>query len=314
MLFEKGEAVTAYVRPDSYHPTLDALPIDRAEGDINDPRALRQAMRGCDVAIHTAFVGRYTRAAAAQVHLANEHGTQTFLECCLAERIDRVVVIDTISSFASSKSREVREPNFNSRVALSWMFPYLRSKLGARETVQRYRDRLSIVTLHCSPMYGAGDKHGHTGGLIHHLASRRVRVAPPGGTSVVAVADAANACILATNGNREGEFVVASEHLTFLAIYRIILEALGSPHHINREISRGLLAPAFASAMLVDMLRQNSWFCPYMVRNGFYFRYFSSSQTQQILGWEPRVSLQTAIREQIEWMRGRGEFSALRNL
>lgn len=307
-LIESGHSVTAFVRPGSTHPALDALPVHRVEGDITDAAAVRKSLRGCHVAIHTAFVGRYARAQARLVWQVNAIGTRTFVESCLAEDVDRAVVVNSISTLATSGSPQIRSPDPSSRAAAVWLFPYISSMLAARDAVERCGERLNVAMLLCSPMYGAGDKHAHTGGLINHLARRPIRYAPPGGTSIVSVSDAADACLRAAESHApRGSFVVASEHHSFLSIYNLILRALGSDRCIDHVLPRWLYAPALAVAAVADTFQADGWFCPNVVRNGFRFRNFSADATRAAFGWSPRVSLEQAVMEQVSWMRRHGQ-------
>lgn len=305
-LVEAGMSVRAYARPGASHPTLDALQIERHWGNINDMPALRRAMTGCGAVIHTVVLGRYARRYWNELHLINARGTQCVLEACLRTGVERVTVLDTISGFPASRYAEVRVPDFVCDSGTLSLYPYLHSKMEARTITERYRDRLRIATLYCSPLYGAGDKHCHTG-VLFQLLHRRLRIAPPGGTSVVSVEDAARACIMATtHPDAPDRMVVSSEHLSFMEIYNQILECVDPAYRIWRTIPSWCYFPAMATAILTNHFGYESQFTPYLIRNGFHFRYFDSEQTQQILGWEPRITIADAIRMQAAWMRTHG--------
>ncbi len=309
-LVEAGLDVRAYTRAGASHPTLDALPVERHRGDINDMPALQRAMRGCGGVIHTVVLGRYGRRHWNELHRVNAQGTQSVLESCLRTGVERATVLDTISGFPASRQAEVRVPDFVCDAGTLSLYPYLHSKMEARAIAERYRDRLRIAVLYCSPLYGAGDKHGHTG-VLFQLLHRGLRIAPPGGTSVVSVEDAARACILATtHPDAPARMVVSSEHLSFAEIYNRILETVAPTRRVGCTIPAWCYFPAIAAAALADRLGLDSQFTPYLIRNGFRFRYFDSGQTQAMLGWKPGIAIADAIGRQAAWMRTHGRLPA----
>ena len=188
------------------------------------------------------------------------------------------------------------KPPFDKTLNCSSIYPYINSKLQAQQLVNQYRQKLPISMVYCPPMYGAGDKHNHTGILFKLLFKKLLQVAPPGGTSVVCVKDAAEACILAAKRDSPvGNFSISSEHLTFLEIYNLILDCLQLNQKITKVLPRWLYWPAMPLAYLADQFGNDSQFCPYLIRNAFGFRYFDSQATQLALGWKPKTSIKTAI-------------------
>lgn len=306
-LVTMGIDVRAFIRPGSSHPVLDVLPIQRSLGDINDAASLRQAIKGCTTVIHAVLFGRYNRRFWDELHLANALGTQTMLEASRAEQVDRVVVVDTISGFSASRRPVVREANFVPDSRMLSLYPYLHSKMESRKIIERFQNSLTIAIVYCSPIYGPGDKHNHTGRAFQFLYRHKPRMAPPGGTSVVSVADAARACVIAaTHPDVPERLVVAAEHLSFIQIFNLILENLSSNHRIKKTLPTWLYWPAFAAATAADYLGNRTPFCPYLIRNGFRFRYFGSEETQSRLGWKPVIPIRDAVAEQAAWMRMTG--------
>jgi nucleoside-diphosphate-sugar epimerase len=226
-----------------------------------------------------------------------------------AEGVEKVVLVDTISGFRASRKQVTREADFSSKVRMPWLFPYLDSKLKAQETAEQFKHRMTIVFVHCSPIYGAGDTHDHTGCIIRYLANNKVTMAPPGGTSVIDVNDAADACIYACRLDRSQQLVVTGEHRLFVDLYNIILELLGTEHRISRTIPAWLYEPIFCAAIVADFMGNDTQFSPYLIRNGFSFRYYSSVRTQEVLGWRPTTAIETSIRRQVVWMRANGRLA-----
>ena len=310
-LVEAGLPVRAYLRPGTAHPTLDALPVERHWGDINDAVALRRALHGCFSVVHTVVLGRYSRRYWNALHRINAQGTRSVLEAAVAAGAGQAVLLDTISAFPAARDSAVRVPDFGIEAAGLSRYPYLHSKHEARRIADAFRDALRVVSLYCSPLYGAGDKHNHTGVIFQALQRHRFALAPPGGTSVVCVEDAARACVLAaTRTQASTRLVVSSEHWSFRALYDRIASSVRPDAGIRWTIPSCCFYPGIAAATLLDRLGSGSQFTPYLVRNGFRFRCFDATDTQRRLGWTPRIAIGDAIDMQTDWMRRHGHLAA----
>ena len=53
-LLDRGEAVRVLVRRDSDRRNIDSLDVELAEGNLNDPQSLRNAVKGCRALYHAA--------------------------------------------------------------------------------------------------------------------------------------------------------------------------------------------------------------------------------------------------------------------
>jgi|GEM_PF-3344015 Nucleoside-diphosphate-sugar epimerases len=306
-----GVAVVAVVRPGFDASAIEGPGIAVVGADIRDAVALREAARGCSAAIHTAVLGCYNRRFRAEISQTNVDGTRTFLDACVSAGVRRAVVVDSISSFPVSSSPAVRLPDYVHDQSRLFLYPYLRSKAEARALVQAYRERMEISMVYGAPMYGRGDRHDHTGGLIRFLERRCPAFAPPGGTSVIGIDDAARVCVAAAlRVEKLDSIVAAAEQWTFLELYNLVLEQLGSSHRIRRVLPRMWFGPLFGLAVVTDLFGHSGRFSPNLVRNGFGFRCFSNEETRRALGWAPTQTMRDAVAEQIAWMRAHGRLRA----
>src|ERR1017187_7941055 len=121
--------------------------------------------------------------------------------------------------------------------------------------------------------------------------------------------ETAEQCIYACRLDRSQQLVVTGEHRLFVDLYNIILELLGTEHRISRTIPAWLYEPIFCAAIVADFMGNDTQFSPYLIRNGFSFRYYSSVRTQEVLGWRPTTAIETSIRRQVVWMRANGRLA-----
>jgi NAD dependent epimerase/dehydratase len=135
-LLRAGHSVRAFVRYSSHGKRgwLEELPANlqqRCEffpGDIADPRAVREAVRGCAQVFHlAALIGiPYSYLAPNSYVTVNINGTLNILEACREEKVDRVLVTSTSEVYGTALYAPIDEAH-----PLQAQSPYSATKIGA---------------------------------------------------------------------------------------------------------------------------------------------------------------------------------------
>lgn len=135
-LLRAGHSVRAFVRYASHGKRgwLEDLPADlqsRCEffaGDIADPRAVREAVRGCAQVYHlAALIGiPYSYVAPHSYVTVNINGTLNILEACREEKVERVLVTSTSEVYGTAIYAPIDEAH-----PLQAQSPYSATKIGA---------------------------------------------------------------------------------------------------------------------------------------------------------------------------------------
>ena len=122
--------------------------VELVQGDIRDPHAVEQAMRGCDLVFHCVGVG----GSLDQCMSINCEGTRNVLECAMNARVERVVYLSTIAVHGPNPPNQADE-NDEFRFTGS---PYGDSKIAAEELVWRFwrERRLPVVIIRPVPVWG----------------------------------------------------------------------------------------------------------------------------------------------------------------
>src|SRR5690242_15131548 len=98
LLLERGEDVRVLVRPTSDRGNVGGLPVEIAPGDLRDPAAVREAVRGCARVFHVAAAYRFWARDPRELYESNVRGTVNVCEACLAEGVERVVYTSTVGT------------------------------------------------------------------------------------------------------------------------------------------------------------------------------------------------------------------------
>lgn len=83
-LLDRGEAVRVLARKRSDRRNIDGLDVEVAEGDLNDPQSLRDAVRGCAALYHAA--ADYRLWAKILMNFTKQTSTPPGLCCCRQRR------------------------------------------------------------------------------------------------------------------------------------------------------------------------------------------------------------------------------------
>ena len=132
-LLGKGEKVVSYdVAPFDYHDAKDR--ISHIVGDIRDPELTAQAMRGCDIAVHTAAaLPLYSRH---DIFTTDVDGTRNMLDGALANGIKRFVHISSTAVYGIPDHHPLAEDD-----TLDGVGPYGKAKILAEELCLEYRKK-----------------------------------------------------------------------------------------------------------------------------------------------------------------------------
>ena len=157
-------------------------------GTLQDASALEKLTAGVDVVIHLAGVISALRID--DYMLANRDGTELLSEAAMVNAVPRFVHVSSLAA---------REPGLNG---------YAASKAAAEAVLARFADRMQIVVLRPSAVYGPGDKA--TLPLLKALLARFALLpgSAQGRFSMVHVEDLVSAIMSAATATQTGVFDV----------------------------------------------------------------------------------------------------------
>ena len=308
-LLGRGHEVRCLVRDSQRLGWIAGLPsVTIAQGDLDNPRSLREGTQGMDQVYHVAGL---TRARTAREFLRiNGEGARHMVQACLDTPGGPPRLIQ-VSSLAAGGPMPMSVA-FAEDVSPRPVSPYGRSKLNGEEAVLAVRDRLHVTVLRPSVVYGPRDR----GVLeIARWVARGLLPMPAGlprTLSLCHVQDLVTALLAAGEANvPSGEIfhVAGAGAFTWEQVGDALGEALGvRPKHVRIPLPM-LLALATGADAWGWVTGRARYFSRGKVREAAGHWVCDTSKARRQLGVVPRVGLAEGATATVKWYREAGWLS-----
>jgi nucleoside-diphosphate-sugar epimerase len=153
-LLSRGHEVTCLVRDPGRVRWLAGLPVRLIRGDCSIPESLPAAVEGASVVYHVAGLTKARKAR--EYYEVNQIGTRNLLDACARSTagIGKFILVSSLAAAGpSSDGRPVTATDTPRPVS-----DYGRSKHLAEGEALRFRDRVPVVILRPSAVYGPRDR------------------------------------------------------------------------------------------------------------------------------------------------------------
>ncbi|MDE2967436.1 MAG: NAD(P)-dependent oxidoreductase [Chloroflexota bacterium] len=304
-LISDGHDLRLLVRPTSDTSFVDALPFERALGDLRQADTLASACEGVDAVIHCAAVLRTTRHD--DFMRANRIGTGSLAESAAAAGVERFVYISSLAAQGPAPSLTPEPPETPPHPVSA----YGRSKAAGEEEILKQSGRMQLTILRPPLVYGPADS-----GLLAFfwMARRGFSIRLGDGSNVISaiygadLADAVSALLDA--------------ELADVARYHIADDA--GPYSWNQllaglEVAAGkrLWIPSLPGGFFLGAARCSEWWStltnsePMLDQT----RVIEMRQPAWICdpsslsgdtGWQANTPLEEGLRETMSWYRAHG--------
>jgi dihydroflavonol-4-reductase len=305
-----GHAVRGLVRASSRTERIDDLPWQRAVGDIRDPRAVADAIDGCDAVIHLAAIVAWDRMSSPELSQVIEGGTAAVLDAARAagaragdpSRAPRVVVVSSVAAMAGTAEPRVLDES-SELPPMPAALVYGAAKRRAEEASARAAAAgLPVIVARPTEVYGAGDRDLIASGTLVDFARSYPVLVCRGGTSVVHVDDIARALVrAAVVGHAGATYLLGGENLTVRELAALCLEILGRRAPIVCVPNAWLRAMTRVGQALRVPLPYNAPAVPYATRYWF----VDASKAQRELGVSFRGARET-LTDALAWLEAAG--------
>lgn len=260
--------------------------VDVIEGDVRYAHMVESAVRGAEAVVHLAAVCMNKSIADPTESLdVNLMGTQNILDAAARAGVRRIVYASSASVYGDPKSLPMRESD-----ALAPITPYCIAKLAGEQMLSFYAQRsgMSWLALRFFNVYGPGQPvDAYYTSVVLTFLNRIARGEAPvidgrGEQSMdfVHVEDVASAIGMALDSRATGEALnVGTGTQTSIAqLADILLRAMGSDEQ-----------PVFRPREVLVTQREAS-----------------IERIAEVLGWYPKVDVQTGIGSLIDWHKAGG--------
>ena len=306
-LLDRGEVVRVLVRRESDRRNIDGLDVELAEGNLNDPQSLRNAVKGCRVLYHAAADYRLWVKDPKELYDTNVAGTRALLRSASEAGVERIVYTSSVATLGREPSG--RPADEQTPVTIDDMTGhYKRSKFLAEEDVNRLvRDeKIPVVIVNPSTIIGPRDiRPTPTGRMVEEAARGKIPAFVDTGLNVVHVDDVAIGHVQAYEHGKVGErYVLGGDDMMLREILAEIASLVGRrPPRIR--LPRAAVLPVAYVAEFAARIR-GSAVEPLITVDGIKMSkslmFFSSQKAKKAIGYSPRPGRE-ALADAVKWLR-----------
>ncbi len=305
-LVEQGDDVSGLVRKTSDLSLLEGLPVRRVTGSLGDIAALDEGCRDASLVYHAAAAVT-DWGSLDYFRNINVEGTRNVLESSIRCGVRRFVHVSSaaVHSFLGRRNMDERSP------MLPTPFPYCRTKREAEALVMEAHasGRIETVIVRPGDVYGPGDRVSFLQ-IAPLLIKGRLGTVGGGRTlgAFTYVENLADGLILAgTKEEAAGEAFILTDgnEISWGLYFETLCRYLNAPKPAY-SLPAALLMPAAALLEGVYRLfrvRSRPPITRYLIQHLAGDFHFSIAKARALLGYEPRVGFEEAVRKTVEWYR-----------
>jgi dihydroflavonol-4-reductase len=301
-----GWRVRAFHRPSSDTWMLDGLDVEHALGDLDDPASLVQAMRGCDLVIHSAaYYPLHSLDMAGSLRLAASQ-MRHVLNAVAEARVARLVYTSSLTTVGASSDPGRLADERDYYLPGSTGSAYFEAKWAMEAEAWRAIARgLPVVIVNPAAVFGPWDAKPATGEILINVAKGRLPVWLDLDVNIVDARDVGQGQVLAAERGRVGErYILGGQNLPLREALTLATQIAGvhPPRwRVSVDLVRRLVGigealgrlPGIPPLPLEHFKTLSEW------------RALNTAKARQELGLETRPLGET-IRDTLDWFRAHG--------
>ncbi len=301
-----GRHVRTIVRDPARAQHLTEMGVEVCAGDLTDAASVARAMEGIDRVYHIAALFREGKATYDELYAVNTQGTKNVLDAAVAAKVKRFVHCSTIGVHGDVKNPPAHENSpYNPGDA------YQETKLEGERIAQEYMKAgdIPIAIFRPAGIYGPGDMRFLK--LIKSIKNGRFLMIGSGEINyhMVYIDDLVDGILLC--GEKEEAvgniFILAGEEIVTLnRLVQIISNLVGTkPPRFKVPFK-----PVYLAGHLCEIVCKPFGINPPIFRRRVDFfrktRSFDISKAKKVLGYQPKVNLETGLKRTIDWYSQEG--------
>lgn len=280
--------------------------VELAYGDVADPAAVRNALKGTDAVIHVAGDTSFWKKRFERQRRTNVEGARTVMRAALDRGIKRVVhtsTVDTLGFNPAGLADETwKEYNYS-----GWGYNYADTKReGERLALAFVEKGLEVVVIQPGSMLGPYDHTLQFGRLFMDIRDGKVPAVLPGGAPWAHVEEVAKAHVTALQKGRPGErYICGGVNESYRTLFDTIARSMGVNAPRFTMSPRVTLAYGYLMEFLSNFTNRPPDLNPGQARYMSVFPQYDSSKAQKKLGFKI-VPLERMVNDARDWYRANG--------
>lgn len=291
-LVRDGAKVRALVHYNSRNDwgLLERLPkeilaeVEVFTGDVQDPFSMRKAVAGCEVVFHLASLIAipYSYVAPQSYVTTNVLGTLNVMQACLDEGVKKVVHTSTSETYGTARYVPIDEKH-----PMQGQSPYSASKIGADKMAESYHLSFGLPVATIRPFNTYGPRQSARA-VIPTIISQVLKGGPLKLGSLTPTRD-----LNYVQDTVDGFLQIALND-------KSVGEVINIGH--GREISVGDLAGKIMNILgkEIEIITDDQRIRP--EKSEVERLLADNSKARELLGWEPKVSLDEGLQRTIAWI------------
>jgi dihydroflavonol-4-reductase len=279
-----------------------------ALGDMTDPAAMQEALRGVHQLYHVAADYRLWARRPEQLRRANIEGTRAVMEAALAAHVERIVYTSSVATLRAGDAATVVDETapLSETEAIG---AYKQSKVAAERLVERMVAEQGLPAVIVSPSTPIGPrdiKPTPTGRMVLEAAQGKIPAFVDTGLNLAHVDDVAQGHLMAMEHGRLGERYILGGQDASLREMLVVIARLTGRRPPVLALPR---APLYPIAVLAEAVGQFTGKEPMLTRDALkmaaHHMFFSSAKAERELGYRARPYPE-AIADALSWFRTEG--------
>lgn len=303
-LVKDGRDVRVMIRQNADTRGIDGLNVERVYGDVLDAESLENAMKGCDTVFYCVVDTRAWLRDPAPLFRVNVDGLRNTLDAAMKVGVRKFIFTSSIGTVGKSDSGKATEADtFNWH---KYAPDYIISRLDAENLLLQYCKRYGLdgCAMCVANTFGAGDyaptPHGQ---LLYEGAIGKIPFYWTGTSSAVGITDAARAMVLAEKHGRRGErYIIADRTLTFLELFKIGADELGTKPPAWKMPLVVMYGIAAIATLIAAITKVDNKMPIASVRLTHFMDDMDSSKARRELKWMPEP-VENSIRAAVRFYR-----------
>ncbi|CAI3938305.1 Nucleoside-diphosphate-sugar epimerase (WcaG) (PDB:2X4G) [Commensalibacter communis] len=305
-LVERGHHLRVLTRPNSNKANLQGLDAAVVEGDLLNPEAFEESLRGCKYLFHVAADYRLWVPDPAQMMKINVEGTRRLMLAAQRVGVEKIVYCSSVAALGLVGDGSIADETTPVHKIIGI---YKQSKYEAEQAVLKLiqENQLPAVIVNPSTPIGPRDiKPTPTGQMILDCTRGKMPAYVDTGLNIVHVDDVAEGHLLALEKGVIGEkYILGGENMSLRDFFAMTSKIANVRPPLMRLNQKLIWPVAIASEWMANRFGIQPRVTREMLLMSYKKMFFSSAKAERELGYRYRPAHE-AIKDAVDWFRQQG--------
>lgn len=307
-LLNQGREVRCFVMHGENTKNIDALSVEKVQGDVTDPDSVRAAMKGCDRVYHLAAIYALWLPNRRKMYDVNVTGSQNVLWAAYKAGVEKVVYTSSIAAIGveDGESPANEHTPFNQ---IDKANDYVFSKYLSDQDAKVFaREGLPLTIVNPGFPFGARDiAPTPTGQILLDIVNGKTPGYFDAGFNIVDVEDVARGHILAEEKGKVGEsYCLTNRNLKMKEFLDLVMEVTGVKIKLRKIPINVAIGLGYALEYRSDTVtHQRPVISGKALRYARQYLFYDNTKARTELGLE-FTPIEDSIRRAVEWFRENG--------